>query len=223
MWVSFQFYKFICNDLGWFSSSLGASFDKTECTRWVGETCLAATAPTASSAVGRSEFLQLWKDCLPESWRDDATLSKLSAGSFESPNPTTIFFVDTSQRTQASHAPVAGTGAAKPKTKTTRNWHELLKNQKRWLRITKTVSLTVSLQSMMLDMSKNMMITFAAQVIPSFAPGEKCRKFEKKQMWNKRDENKKEKEKKSREISRNKIGQSAPSELLVQQPLHILA
>ncbi|KAJ5568251.1 hypothetical protein VI817_006838 [Penicillium citrinum] len=108
-----------------------ASFDKTECTRWVGETCLAATAPTASSAVGRGEFLQLWKDCLPESWRDDATLSKLSAGSFESPNPTTIFFVDTSQRTQASHAPVAGTGAAKPKTKTTRNWHELLKNQKR--------------------------------------------------------------------------------------------
>jgi hypothetical protein len=56
---------------------LGASFDKVECTQWVGETYLAATAPTTSSAIGRSEFLRAWKDCLPETWRGEATLSKL--------------------------------------------------------------------------------------------------------------------------------------------------
>lgn len=56
---------------------LGASFDKVECTQWVGETYLAATAPATSSAIGRSEFLRAWKDCLPETWRGEATLSRL--------------------------------------------------------------------------------------------------------------------------------------------------
>ena len=58
-------------------SFLGASFNKVECTQWVGETYLAAIAPTVSSAIGRSEFLQAWKDSLPESWREEAVLSKL--------------------------------------------------------------------------------------------------------------------------------------------------
>ena len=56
---------------------LGASFDKVECTQWVGETYLAATAPTTSSAIGRSELLRAWKDCLPETWRGEVALSKL--------------------------------------------------------------------------------------------------------------------------------------------------
>lgn len=55
----------------------GASFDKVECTQWVGETYLAATASTLSSAVGKSEFIRAWKDCLPESWREEAAVSKL--------------------------------------------------------------------------------------------------------------------------------------------------
>lgn len=55
----------------------GASFDKVECTQWVGEAYLAVTAPTVSSAVGRSEFIRAWKDCLPESWREEAVVSKL--------------------------------------------------------------------------------------------------------------------------------------------------
>lgn len=57
--------------------SLGASFNKVECTQWVGETYLAATAPTTSSAIGRSELLREWKDCLPETWRGEVALSKL--------------------------------------------------------------------------------------------------------------------------------------------------
>ncbi|KAJ5098179.1 hypothetical protein N7532_005180 [Penicillium argentinense] len=106
-----------------------ASFDKMQCIQWVGEICLAATAPMASSAVGRSDFLRVWKDCLPESWRNDATLSKLPEGSYQSPDPSAMFFVESSQRKQTSKVPA--TGAAAAKAKTTRNWHELLKNQTR--------------------------------------------------------------------------------------------
>ncbi|CEJ58283.1 hypothetical protein PMG11_06947 [Penicillium brasilianum] len=107
-----------------------ASFDKAECTQWVGEIYLAATAPTPSSATGRTDFLREWKDCLPESWREEVALSKLQPGSYQSPDPTTICFVEPSQRQQVSKTSAAAPAAA-AKAKTTRNWHELLKNQKR--------------------------------------------------------------------------------------------
>lgn len=109
---------------------LGASLDKLECIKWVGETYLAATAPTPSSAIGRSQFLRAWKDCLPESWRDKAALSELSDGSFLSPDPTTLHFVEVSQRQPSSKATAAASNTT-AKAKPTRNWHELLKNQKR--------------------------------------------------------------------------------------------
>ncbi|KAJ5328822.1 hypothetical protein N7452_009212 [Penicillium brevicompactum] len=103
-----------------------ASFDKAECSMWVGETYLAATAPTVSSAVGRSEFLKAWKDCLPESWREEAALSKLSNGCYKSPDPTTIFFVPEAQRQDTPAAAATGSASA-AKAKNARNWHELLK------------------------------------------------------------------------------------------------
>lgn len=109
----------------------GASFDKLGCTQWVGETYLAATAPTASSAIGRSDFLRAWKDSLPESWRNEAVLSKLQDNVYQSPDPTTIFFVEPSQRQPSSKASSTAPAAVKAKAKTTRNWHELLKNSKR--------------------------------------------------------------------------------------------
>lgn len=56
----------------------GASIDKARCTRWVGETYLEAMAPAQDSAIGRSEFLDAWKDHLPDSWRDEVALSKLT-------------------------------------------------------------------------------------------------------------------------------------------------
>ena len=58
--------------------NLGASLDKANCTRWVGETYLEAMAPTPGSAIGRSEFLNAWKDHLPEPWRNEVSLSKLT-------------------------------------------------------------------------------------------------------------------------------------------------
>ncbi|CAG7957245.1 unnamed protein product [Penicillium salamii] len=102
-----------------------ASFDRTECTRWVGETWLAANAHSASSAVGRSEFMRAWRDCLPESWREDVALSKLTDGCYKSADPTTIYYLAESQREDSPKA--AATGAAAAKAKNTRNWHELLK------------------------------------------------------------------------------------------------
>lgn len=61
-----------------FSAILGANVDKDVCTRWVGETYLEALAPTASAAAVRTDFLNAWKDHLPESWRSEASLSALT-------------------------------------------------------------------------------------------------------------------------------------------------
>jgi sister chromatid cohesion protein DCC1 len=55
-----------------------ASIDKARCTRWVGETYLEAMAPAQGAAIGRSEFLNAWKDHLPDSWRGEVALSKLT-------------------------------------------------------------------------------------------------------------------------------------------------
>lgn len=62
----------------------GANLDKASCTRWVGETYLEAMAPTPGSAIGRSEFLNAWKDYLPEPWRNEAVLSKLTVSGYPS-------------------------------------------------------------------------------------------------------------------------------------------
>lgn len=55
----------------------GASIDKDGCIRWVGETYLEAMAPSSAASLGRSEYLNAWKDHLPESWTGDVALSKL--------------------------------------------------------------------------------------------------------------------------------------------------
>ncbi|CAI7672985.1 unnamed protein product [Penicillium crustosum] len=112
----------LSDDIKW------ASFDKVECTQWVGETYLAATAPTTSSAIGRSELLRAWKDCLPETWRGEVALSKLPNGCYNSPDPTTICFVEPSQRQPTNKTASAPATAAKAKN--TRNWHELLKGRR---------------------------------------------------------------------------------------------
>lgn len=57
---------------------IGASIDRARCTQWVGETYLETLAPTTASGIGRSEFLNAWKDLLPESWRNDVAFSKLT-------------------------------------------------------------------------------------------------------------------------------------------------
>lgn len=57
--------------------SLGASFDKYATVDWVGQICLENMAPTPVSAVSRKEFLNSWKDLLPESWRNEGSWDSL--------------------------------------------------------------------------------------------------------------------------------------------------
>ncbi|KAL4760626.1 putative sister chromatid cohesion protein Dcc1 [Aspergillus foveolatus] len=53
------------------------SIKKEACVRWVGETYLEATATSNASAIAESEFLNAWKDQLPESWREDVSIAIL--------------------------------------------------------------------------------------------------------------------------------------------------
>ncbi|GES60237.1 sister chromatid cohesion protein Dcc1 [Aspergillus terreus] len=107
-----------------------ASIDKDGCVRWVGETYLEAMAPSSAAALGRSEYLNAWKDHLPESWTGDVALSKLPESSYKYPDPTTICFVNEVDR-QKLKKNVSTDASAATAAKKTRNWHELFKSQKR--------------------------------------------------------------------------------------------
>ncbi|PGH06989.1 hypothetical protein GX51_02028 [Blastomyces parvus] len=56
-----------------------ASLDKDTTVSWVGEVYLEANAPDPTMAIGRAEFLESWKDLLPESWRSEATWDNLKS------------------------------------------------------------------------------------------------------------------------------------------------
>ncbi|BDD55184.1 hypothetical protein MPDQ_007678 [Monascus purpureus] len=114
---------------GFDSGRKWASIDRATCVQWVGETYLEAMAPMEDSAIGRSEFLNAWKDHLPESWRDGVALTELPDGSYRCPDPTTIYYMDYSERQRAKKLPAEKNAVAAAKK--TRNWHELFKNQRR--------------------------------------------------------------------------------------------
>ncbi|PYH43978.1 putative sister chromatid cohesion protein Dcc1 [Aspergillus saccharolyticus JOP 1030-1] len=107
-----------------------ASLDKDACVRWVGETYLEAFAPMASAAIGRSEFLNAWKDHLPEAWREEVALARLTDSVYKLPGPTTICFVTEFER-QRTKKNLSTEASASTAAKKSRNWHELFKNQKR--------------------------------------------------------------------------------------------
>lgn len=56
---------------------LGASFDRDTTVSWVGESYLEANAPDPTMAMDRAQFMESWKDLLPESWRCRATWDNL--------------------------------------------------------------------------------------------------------------------------------------------------
>lgn len=74
------FYLYLTRE--WLLITIGTNIDKPRCIQWVGETYLQAMAPTSGSAIGRSEFLNAWKDHLPESWGNEVAFSKLLVCSF---------------------------------------------------------------------------------------------------------------------------------------------
>ncbi|PLN77035.1 putative sister chromatid cohesion protein Dcc1 [Aspergillus taichungensis] len=106
-----------------------ASIDKTKCLQWVGETYLEAVAPSTKTAVGRGEYLAAWKNHLPESWRDDVALSKLTNNSYKFPDPTTICYVNEVDRQKLKNN-LSTDISADTAAKKSRNWHELFKNKR---------------------------------------------------------------------------------------------
>ncbi|OJJ51175.1 hypothetical protein ASPZODRAFT_138284 [Penicilliopsis zonata CBS 506.65] len=111
-----------------------ASIDRLLCIQWVGETYLEAMAPMATSAITRNEFLNAWRDHLPESWREEVALSKLTEGCYALPEPTTIYHTSETERERIKRGIQRGgttAASAAATAKTTRNWHELFKSQRR--------------------------------------------------------------------------------------------
>ncbi|KAL2829277.1 hypothetical protein BDW59DRAFT_38640 [Aspergillus cavernicola] len=106
-----------------------ASIDKETCVRWVGEAYLEATASSAASAISQNEFLNAWRDQLPETWREDASLALLPENCYMHPEPKTICFATEGDRQKVKKNLSTDTSAATA-AKKTRNWHELF-NQKR--------------------------------------------------------------------------------------------
>ncbi|KKA25664.1 hypothetical protein T310_0304 [Rasamsonia emersonii CBS 393.64] len=83
------------NDAQAYDSELKwSNLDKVVSIRWVGETYLEVSAPTAASAIGRTEFINGWKDLLPESWRDQATLDALTVRDIPFPSRFVFSLVD---------------------------------------------------------------------------------------------------------------------------------
>lgn len=74
--VSSELCALVLGEYKWLTYQ-GTNIDKSRCIQWVGSTYLEAMAPSAESALGRSEFLNAWKDNLPEAWTKEVTLSKL--------------------------------------------------------------------------------------------------------------------------------------------------
>ncbi|KKZ60472.1 hypothetical protein EMCG_00759 [[Emmonsia] crescens] len=69
-----------------------ASLDKDSTVSWIGEVYLEANAPDPIMAIGRAEFLESWKDLLPESWRCEAMWDNLKNDCYQYPDPASVCF-----------------------------------------------------------------------------------------------------------------------------------
>ncbi|OKL64022.1 hypothetical protein UA08_00247 [Talaromyces atroroseus] len=107
-----------------------SNMDKKVCIQWIGETYLEATAPNERLAIGRSEFLNAWKDLLPETWRDEASLNSLPEYSYKYPDPVSICFIHEAERERVKRETKNASGNV-ANAKNSRNWHERFKNQRK--------------------------------------------------------------------------------------------
>lgn len=55
----------------------GAVIDRNKCIPWVGRNLLAAMNSHYKAPRPTAEFLDLWRDALPETWREDAVLEHI--------------------------------------------------------------------------------------------------------------------------------------------------
>ncbi|KAL0259797.1 hypothetical protein SLS55_005537 [Diplodia seriata] len=95
-----------------------ATVDRAKCVPWVGRNLLAALDSHYRTARPTADFLDLWRDTLPEAWREDAQLEAIK-GDYTLPSDHTIAPKGASTLSSTT----AGTGTGKGP----RKWHEKFK------------------------------------------------------------------------------------------------
>ncbi|KKY15095.1 putative sister chromatid cohesion protein dcc1 [Diplodia seriata] len=101
-----------------FAQFSGATVDRAKCVPWVGRNLLAALDSHYRTARPTADFLDLWRDTLPEAWREDAQLEAIK-GDYTLPSDHTIAPKGASTLSSTT----AGTGTGKGP----RKWHEKFK------------------------------------------------------------------------------------------------
>ncbi|KAK7732101.1 hypothetical protein SLS57_001081 [Botryosphaeria dothidea] len=96
-----------------------AAVDRAKCIPWVGRNLLAALYSHHGTARPTAEFLDLWRDALPEAWRADAVLEAIQ-GDYTFPSDHTI-------APKGVESKPEGTAASKAP----RKWHEKFKATRR--------------------------------------------------------------------------------------------
>ncbi|OJD34828.1 sister chromatid cohesion protein dcc1 [Diplodia corticola] len=95
-----------------------AAVDRVKCVPWVGRSLLAALDSHYRTARPTAEFLDLWRDALPEAWREDAQLEAIKGG-YTLPSDHTIAPLGAST--------LSSTTASSDSSKGPRKWHERFK------------------------------------------------------------------------------------------------
>ncbi|KAI9667617.1 MAG: hypothetical protein M1821_000433 [Bathelium mastoideum] len=97
--------------------------DSAKLVPWTGETLLEAKTHN-SEAIAIVEFMQEWRDCLPESWAEKTSLDVIQ-GRFAQPSSSTIRYV---RDVQPSDSAPGSLASSKP---TNRKWHEKFKQSRK--------------------------------------------------------------------------------------------
>lgn len=105
----FRFLTADDQDLKW------ACLDRTKTVQFVGKTLLEAKREGRDYLT--AEFLDAWKDSLPESWRGDAELNTIK-GEYDLPTSTTVRIKDSAAATAKAETAAKGSSS--------RKWHEKL-------------------------------------------------------------------------------------------------
>ncbi|OCK78954.1 hypothetical protein K432DRAFT_300870 [Lepidopterella palustris CBS 459.81] len=89
--------------------------DPKKCVTWTGKSIL--EVKQSDPELLTATFLDAWKDCLPEAWRDDAELETIK-DAYVLPTPTTIAFKADPETVKVANDAAARAGSS------SRKWHE---------------------------------------------------------------------------------------------------
>ncbi|KAL9097047.1 MAG: hypothetical protein Q9165_001011 [Trypethelium subeluteriae] len=105
------------------TDDIGVKIDPEVLVYWTGKTLLAAKT-SASDVISTEEFMQWWRDALPEPWVEKASLNKIE-GSFVNPSPSMIRYSRGGPTSVAASASASGGKAG------SRKWHDKFKQKRK--------------------------------------------------------------------------------------------